>query len=141
MKRFLYDNDLSELPAGIFDKLVELDYLCVGMSKKGRAGTDGMAVDGRLAWPAGVAMWWGFGRLSLCWALAVPPPPSPPSHGSYPYLPSHPSSAPSPLPPLLHALIIIIIIIIIITTTTIRRGWLRLRVCGSWWLVACLASE
>ena len=67
MKRFLYDNDLSELPAGIFDELVELDQLCVGMSKKGRAGTDGMAVDGRLAWPAGVAMWWGFGRLSPFW--------------------------------------------------------------------------
>ena len=133
MKRYLYGNDLSELPAGIFDKLVELDWLCVGMSKIGRAGTDGMAVDGRLAWPAGVAMWWGFGRLSLCWALAVPPPPSPPSHGSYLYLPSHPSSAPSPLPPLLHALIVIII--------TIRRGWLRLRVCGSWWLVGRLASE
>ena len=60
-KRDLHENDLSELPAGIFDELVELDYLCVGMSKKGRAGTDGMAVDGRLAWPAGVAMWWGFG--------------------------------------------------------------------------------
>ena len=69
MKRYLYDNDLSELPAGIFDELVDLDTLCVGMSKKGRAGTDGMAVDGRLAWPAGVAMWWGFGRLSLSLCL------------------------------------------------------------------------
>ena len=42
---------------------------------------------------------------------------------------------------LIIVIVIIIIIIIIIIITTIRRGWLRLRVCGSWWLVACLASE
>ena len=37
--------------------------------------------------------------------------------------------------------IIVIVVIIIIIIIIIRRGWLRLRVCGSWWLVACLASE